>query len=65
MGSWATRDFADASRNKIGAENIGFFNVPAVAGGVGTTDDWSMNAGLTSAISKPAYDADPKRIGNG
>lgn len=63
MGSWAVRDFYNPEADKIGADNIGFFNVPAVEGGVGTIDDWSMNCGLTSVISKQAYDADPKRIG--
>jgi raffinose/stachyose/melibiose transport system substrate-binding protein len=55
MGSWALRDFNDAERNKIGAENIGFFNIPLVEGGTGTADEYSMNAGLITAFSQAKY----------
>jgi len=64
MGSWALRDFNNPEVNKIGVENIGFFNIPLVEGGVGTLDDWSMNCGLTTSISKPLYDANPEGVGD-
>jgi len=50
------RDLNDPDKNKIGTENIGFFNIPLVKGGKGTLDDWSMNAGLTTSFSAAAYD---------
>lgn len=55
MGSWELRDFNDTSKNQIGADNIGFFNIPLVKGGKGTLDEYSMNAGLTTSFSKAAY----------
>lgn len=55
-GSWSIADFSNKSRNQIGLENIGFFNIPLVEGGVGTLDDYSMNAGLTASIAKDKYD---------
>ncbi|GAE93248.1 hypothetical protein JCM21714_2305 [Gracilibacillus boraciitolerans JCM 21714] len=55
MGSWALADFNDEERNQIGVENIGFFNVPTVEGGVGTLDEYNMNAGLIMAFSKDKY----------
>jgi len=59
MGSWALRDFNDPAKNKIGAENIGLFNVPLVTGGSGTLDDWNINVGTVTIVSKAAYDASP------
>ena len=56
VGSWILRDLNDPDKNKIGTENIGFFNIPLVKGGKGTLDDWSMNAGLTTSFSAAAYD---------
>ena len=56
MGSWAVGDYNDPAKNKIGADNIGLFNVPTVTGGKGSTDEWSMNAGLTLAVNKAEYD---------
>jgi raffinose/stachyose/melibiose transport system substrate-binding protein len=59
MGSWALRDFNDPEKNKIGAENIGLFNVPLVKDGKGTLDDWNINVGTPTIISKAAYDNSP------
>ena len=55
MGSWALRDFNTPTEVKIGAENIGFFPFPAVAGGTGTTDQTPVNAGQTSSVNKQKY----------
>lgn len=55
MGTWAIADFSDEERNQIGIDNIGFFNVPTVEGGVGTLDEYNMNAGLVVAFSKDKY----------
>jgi raffinose/stachyose/melibiose transport system substrate-binding protein len=55
-GSWSLRDFNDKAQNRIGTEEIGFFNVPLVPGGKGTFDDWMLNAGLTTSFSAAAYD---------
>ncbi|TYP73142.1 ABC transporter substrate-binding protein [Paenibacillus methanolicus] len=59
-GSWSLRDFNDPSQNKIGADQIGFFNIPLVEGGAGTLDDWLMNAGLTTSFSADAYNDNMK-----
>ncbi len=56
MGSWALNEFNDENVNKIGIDNIGFFNIPLVEGGKGTINDYSMNAGLTLSFSKQKYD---------
>ncbi|MDT8860167.1 extracellular solute-binding protein [Alkalihalobacillus sp. MEB130] len=56
MGSWVLSDFNDLKRNNIGVENIGFFNVPLVKDGVGTMDDYMMNAGLVKVLSKEKFD---------
>ncbi|MBM7572988.1 ABC transporter substrate-binding protein [Aquibacillus albus] len=55
MGTWAIADFSNEDRNQIGIDNIGFFNVPTVEGGVGTLDEYNMNAGLIVAFSKDKY----------
>jgi len=55
MGSWQLRAFNDKSRNHIGEEAIGFFSIPLVEGGVGTLDEYPVNAGLTTSFSKEAY----------
>jgi ABC-type sugar transport system, periplasmic component len=54
-GSWLLRDFNVPERNKLGAENIGFFSIPLVEGGAGQLDEYPMNAGLTTSFSKAAY----------
>ena len=64
MGSWAVRDFNNPEVNLIGADNIGFFNIPLVDGGAGTLGDYSINAGLTTSFSKAEYDANPEGIGD-
>jgi raffinose/stachyose/melibiose transport system substrate-binding protein len=56
MGSWELRDFNNPERNKIGADNIGLFNVPMVKDGKGSMEEWSENAGLTLAVNKAEYD---------
>lgn len=63
MGSWVVGDFNNAERNQIGAENIGFFNTPTVAGGAGSADDWSMNTGLPIAIGQAEYSKNPELVG--
>ena len=55
MGSWVLSEFNDDELNLIGVENIGFFNVPLVKEGVGTFNDYMMNAGLVLALSKEKY----------
>ncbi|MBT2759306.1 extracellular solute-binding protein [Mesobacillus foraminis] len=55
MGSWALNEFNDENINKIGKDQIGFFNIPLVEGGKGTINDYSMNAGLTLSFSKEKY----------
>jgi raffinose/stachyose/melibiose transport system substrate-binding protein len=51
MGSWATSSFDDEERNKIGAENIGWFPVPEVEGGAGSADQTPANVGLPMAVT--------------
>ncbi|WP_229074389.1 extracellular solute-binding protein [Actinoplanes sp. DH11] len=58
MGSWALSDFNDESKNKIGADNVGFLKFPTVAGGAGTADQTPANVGTAIAISKKAYEND-------
>lgn len=64
MGSWAVRDFNNPEVNKIGEDNIGFFNIPLVEGGAGTLGDYSINAGLTTSFSKAKYEENPEGIGD-
>ncbi|MDO7266563.1 ABC transporter substrate-binding protein [Shouchella clausii] len=57
MGSWALGEMNDENQNHIGGpENIGFFNVPVVEGGVGTLEDYMMNAGIVTVFSKAGFD---------
>ncbi|WP_158318425.1 ABC transporter substrate-binding protein [Alkalihalobacillus hemicellulosilyticus] len=56
MGSWALGQFNNEDVNLIGTDNIGFFNIPLVEGGVGTLDEYSMNSGMTISIAKDKYD---------
>jgi raffinose/stachyose/melibiose transport system substrate-binding protein len=60
MGSWALSDFNDATKNKIGADNVGFLKFPTVTGGVGTADQMPANVGTAIAVSKKAYEGDAK-----
>lgn len=59
MGSWALGDFNNPA-NKVDVNNIGFFNFPAVAGGKGSINDWSLNTGI-GVVLNSKYDtaADP------
>ncbi|XVV15091.1 ABC transporter substrate-binding protein [Actinoplanes sp. CA-131856] len=58
MGSWALSDFNDATKNKVGAANVGFLKFPTVAGGTGTADQMPANVGTAIAVSKKAYEGD-------
>lgn len=55
-GSWFVSDLNNKDKNTLG-ENVGFFNIPLVPGGVGTMDDYSVNCGTILALSKKKYDA--------
>ncbi|WNS40814.1 extracellular solute-binding protein [Paenibacillus sp. MMS20-IR301] len=55
MGSWQLRAFNDENRNKIGADQIGFFSIPMVNGGIGKLDEYPVNAGLTTSFSKNGF----------
>lgn len=55
MGSWALANFADASANQIGSENIGFLPFPNVTGGAGDASQTPANVGLPMALSAKAY----------
>lgn len=55
MGSWFLANIADKKQNKIGTQNIGFFPIPTVAGGVGTTDQTVANVGLPTGLSAKLY----------
>ncbi|MFD5402385.1 extracellular solute-binding protein [Streptomyces griseorubiginosus] len=57
MGSWALGDFNDKTKNKIGADNVGFMPFPTVAGGKGSADQIPANVGLPVAVSAKSYDA--------
>ncbi len=57
MGSWELGDFNDATKDKIGAANIGFMPFPTVAGGTGSADQIPANVGLPVAVSAKSYDA--------
>jgi raffinose/stachyose/melibiose transport system substrate-binding protein len=54
-GSWSLRDFDNEERNRIGADQIGFFSIPLVHGGQGKKSEYPVNAGLTASFSKEAY----------
>jgi raffinose/stachyose/melibiose transport system substrate-binding protein len=56
MGSWALSSLNDPKQNKIGAENVGFFNFPTVPGGKGTRNEWSLNTGIATAINPKQND---------
>ncbi|WP_330268818.1 ABC transporter substrate-binding protein [Streptomyces griseorubiginosus] len=56
MGSWALGDFNDRTKNKIGADNVGFMPFPTVAGGKGSADQIPANVGLPVAVSAKSYD---------
>lgn len=55
-GSWITMDLTDKTKNKLGDDGVGFFNVPTVAGGKGSMSDYSVNCGNIVCLSKKNYD---------
>jgi raffinose/stachyose/melibiose transport system substrate-binding protein len=55
MGSWALRDYTNASMNKIGASNVGFFHFPVVTGGAGNASQTPMNGGQPTSVNKQKY----------
>ncbi len=55
MGSWELRSFNDPEKALLGMDNIGFFNAPLVKDGKGTLDDFSINVGTVTSISKASY----------
>ncbi|WP_042394352.1 ABC transporter substrate-binding protein [Streptacidiphilus carbonis] len=55
MGSWELGDFNDATKDLIGAANIGFMPFPTVAGGKGSADQIPANVGLPVAVSAKSY----------
>jgi len=57
MGSWALPDFANPKLSEIGASDVGYFPVPAVAGGAGAVTDTPMNCGEPLMFSAKAYNA--------
>jgi raffinose/stachyose/melibiose transport system substrate-binding protein len=57
MGSWAVRDFTNASITKIGENNIGYFPFPNVTGGAGNSTQIAMNAGNPSSVNPRKYNA--------
>ncbi|GGE92350.1 extracellular solute-binding protein [Mycetocola zhadangensis] len=56
MGSWTLSDFADAERNQIGEENIGFMPFPSVEGGKGDSSQLAANVGLPATFNAKSYD---------
>ena len=54
MGSWILGNI-NGDGNQIGADNVGFFNFPAVEGGKGTPDAYPSNVGLPATMSNAAY----------
>lgn len=58
MGSWTLGPFNDPAQNQIGADNIGFFPLPEVAGGAGSAAQLPANVGLPIAVSADAYTED-------
>lgn len=57
MGSWELRDFTNPDRNKIGANNVGFFPFPNVTGGAGSSSQTPMNAGQPTSVNKHKYNS--------
>lgn len=55
MGSWTLGAFNDPKQNQIGEDNIGFFPLPTVDGGVGAADQIPANVGLPVAVSAKGY----------
>src|SRR5260221_1052660 len=57
MGSWELRDYTTPSVNMIGSNNVGFFPFPNVTGGAGKSSPTPLNAGETTSVNKPKYNA--------
>jgi raffinose/stachyose/melibiose transport system substrate-binding protein len=56
MGSWLLANI-NSSADTIGAQNIGFFPVPAVPGGQGSVTQFPSNVGLPMTINAKQYDS--------
>jgi len=54
-GSWLLGAINDPEKNKIGAENVGFFPFPEVEGGEGSIDQYPANAGAPMIINAKSY----------
>lgn len=54
-GSWLLSNINSASQDTIGASNIGLIPFPSVAGGAGSIDQWSANAGAAMAMNAKDY----------
>lgn len=57
MGSWLLGNINSES-NQIGADNVGFFKFPGVAGGSGSIDEYPSNVGLPATFNAKTYAAD-------
>lgn len=57
MGTWALSTIADATQDKVGADNIGFMPFPGVSGGAGSIDQYPSNVGLPMTIGAKTYDS--------
>jgi raffinose/stachyose/melibiose transport system substrate-binding protein len=55
MGSWVLADYANPSLDAIGANNIGFFRIPVVSGGVGLINQTPTLCGDPIMFSAKAY----------
>lgn len=55
MGSWALANFNDEKQNKVGADNIGFMQFPAVSGGAGSADETPANLGVPLMVATKGY----------
>lgn len=54
-GSWYVSSL-QSDANPAGEDGIGFFNIPAVTGGLGVATESSMNCGTILALSNDKYD---------
>ncbi|MFF2052328.1 ABC transporter substrate-binding protein [Leifsonia sp. NPDC058194] len=57
MGSWLLGNI-NSDSDAIGADNVGFFKLPAVDGGAGSIDQYPSNVGLPATFSKDALSND-------
>ncbi|MHA6480380.1 ABC transporter substrate-binding protein [Paenibacillus sp. strain BS8-2] len=57
-GSWSLRDFDKGSEGSLKPSSIGFFGIPSVENGSSKAEDYPVNAGLTTAFSKEAFDGE-------